>query len=78
MKSSSSDDLEESDGDSNEFSMGNNVTLTLSNQVQIDDVWQEMPSGYPKLVTQGSKKVRSVCPISHVPREEPIPVRDSM
>jgi hypothetical protein len=40
-----------------EFRMGENVTLTLSNQVKIDGRWMSMPRGFPKLVTQGSKQV---------------------
>jgi len=39
------------------FELGDGATVDLSNLVQLDGVWQSMPTGYPKLVTKGSKQV---------------------
>lgn len=36
---------------------GNNITLELSDEVNVDGTWVRMPSGYPRVEMQGSKQL---------------------
>merc|ERR1719473_1395172 len=36
---------------------GNNITLELSDEVNVDGTWLRMPSGYPRVEVQGSKQL---------------------
>lgn len=36
------------------FDLGDDISLELSSQVNVDGAWQSMPSGYPKIVGSGS------------------------
>ena len=39
------------------YSLGGDVSLELSDLVQIDGIWTEMPAGYPRVDTKGGKQV---------------------
>jgi hypothetical protein len=39
------------------FELGGGMSVDLSTQVQLDGTWHDMPEGYPKLRTVGSKQI---------------------
>lgn len=42
------------------YELGTNEQLIMSKQVEIDGVWQQMPDGYPKFISQGSKELFTI------------------